>query len=812
MLTYHLEAENALMKSTIDSTVPHFREHGRFKGWNVGAMILALFLFMMAAKANAQLHVRNGVPSATNTRDELPPADKAFGQSPVKIASVQEMVDSLTDVWGDAAMRQPDGASYEFFKDLLPPLRWVNTDFRYYPIVLSAPRAPQKARLVSNGSAVNAKSKKPPMWHEQGVPVTFYVGHSPEVFGSDFARLEEPTYLEGYLPVVGMRYKSGEMVYEEEAFAPVDEESAAHGVALIRFSVRKGGGKVGRVEARINSDETLRVQNREVLDGKGQSLLAFGREWSWEAGRKALVSDIKNGSTAELAIFTKPKAPAMQSPGVVFEKQKALCTRFWKDCLSDNRFKFTTPERIVNDAWRAMLIGNLMIAIGDRPHYSAGNAYAKLYEAECGDTMRSLMLFGHLEVGPGMLKSMLEFNRKETRFHVAGQKLQLLSYFYWLTRDAETVRKYEPLWRQSVELILSSRERDSGLLPKDRYAGDIATQVYSLNSNANCWRGLRDLAAVLDEMGSKDEAKKLRKEAANYRTAILKAVDRSEHRETKPPFIPISLLAGEEAYDRLTATRFGSYYDLICPYIIGSEIFGQGSEREDWLLGYLQNHGGVAMGMVRVEPQEGQYKNEPGVNPLYGLRYQLALLRRDEREKALVGFYGQLAQGMTRGTFIGGEGSRFRHGDANGRSFYLPPNSTSNAAWLVTLRYLLIQDWDLDEDGKPDTIRLLFGIPRRWLAGGTSIEIENAPTAFGRMSIQVESKLSAGSVNVRVTPPPRGAKKMVLRAPLPTGWQVDAVELDGKTAALQAGDSVDLTGKTKPVNVRFSVKAVANGR
>src|SRR5215475_6017797 len=56
------------------------------------------------------------------------------------LPSVQEMIDARTDVWGDAAMRQPDGASYEFFKDLLPPLRWVNAEFRHYPIVLSAPR------------------------------------------------------------------------------------------------------------------------------------------------------------------------------------------------------------------------------------------------------------------------------------------------------------------------------------------------------------------------------------------------------------------------------------------------------------------------------------------------------------------------------------------------------------------------------------------------------------------------------------------------------------------------------------------------
>src|SRR5262245_40922795 len=71
--------------------------------------------------------------------------------------TVQEMIEARTDVWGDAARRQPNGASYEFFRDLLPPLRLVNTDFRYYPLALSAPRSPDKSRLVSNGSAINAR-------------------------------------------------------------------------------------------------------------------------------------------------------------------------------------------------------------------------------------------------------------------------------------------------------------------------------------------------------------------------------------------------------------------------------------------------------------------------------------------------------------------------------------------------------------------------------------------------------------------------------------------------------------------------------
>ncbi|HEX4416058.1 MAG TPA: hypothetical protein VH107_20670, partial [Lacipirellulaceae bacterium] len=624
------------------------------------------------------------VCSAARAAEEANPPSQ-----PADVPSVQEMIAARTDVWGDAAMQQPNGASYEFFKDLLPPLRWVNTEFRHYPIVLSAPRAPQKARLVSNGSAVNPRANKPPMWNEQGVPVAFLVGETPTAFGEDLAHLEEPRYLDGYLPVVSIGYEHQEVKYREEAFAPVGSADAASGSILVRFSVASPA-RDGRVEARIESPAPCHEHGGAIVNEAGATLVAFSPSWKWDSEHKALSTDLADEEAAELEIFTLPREAATSVSSAEFDRQRQGCVETWK-AFVDRGIKLVTPEAIVNDAWRSLLVGTYMLATNDRLNYSAGNAYAKLYEAECGDTLRSIMLFGHLDDAPAMLKPLLQFDRKATRFHVAGHKLQLLAYFYWLTRDAATIRADEPLWRPSVELILSSREAKSGLLPKDNYAGDIAEQVYSLNSNANCWRGLRDVAAMLDDMGSHDEAKKLQQTAAEYRRAIVAAVEKSERLDAKPPFIPVALLANEPAHDPLTDTRKGSYYDLMCPYVIGSEIFGPNSARETNLLGYMQQHGGIAMGMVRTKPSEGQFKNEPGVAPLYGLRYQLALLRRDEREKALVGFYGQLAQGMARGTFIGGEGSRFVHGDANGRSFYLPPNSTSNAAWLVTLRYLCIQ-------------------------------------------------------------------------------------------------------------------------
>ena len=42
------------------------------------------------------------------------------------------------------------------------------------------------------------------------------------------------------------------------------------------------------------------------------------------------------------------------------------------------------------------------------------------------------------------------------------------------------------------------------------------------------------------------------------------------------------------------------------------------------------------------------------IDDLYGVRFALLLLQRDEPDQALLSFYGRLAEGMTRDTFIDG--------------------------------------------------------------------------------------------------------------------------------------------------------------
>jgi hypothetical protein len=69
----------------------------------------------------------------------------------------------------------------------------------------------------------------------------------------------------------------------------------------------------------------------------------------------------------------------------------------------------------------------------------------------------------------------------------------------------------------------------------------------------------------------------------------------------------------------------------------------------------------------------------------------------------------------------------------------------------------------------------------------------------------MESKLSDGYVEARVTPPPRPVEKILLRAPLPDGWHVESAQIDSEKVVLIDGNIVDLTGRNEPVTVRFSV-------
>ena len=54
---------------------------------------------------------------------------------------------------------------------------------------------------------------------------------------------------------------------------------------------------------------------------------------------------------------------------------------------SDDQLNIETPEPLVNNACRHLLVQDFEMINGDSIHYSAGNQYDKLYESEGSDAV-----------------------------------------------------------------------------------------------------------------------------------------------------------------------------------------------------------------------------------------------------------------------------------------------------------------------------------------------------------------------------------------------------------------------------------------
>jgi hypothetical protein len=738
---------------------------------------------------------------------------------------LEEALAAKHDVWGEAAMAQPNGASYEFFAPLIPPPRYVHADFRYYPIVLSAPNAMVKARLVSNGSGINVPGGSK-SWHDKGVGFTFRVGPDEFLFGGLHDRQQEPTLAEGYLPIAEIRYRHPTPVQSEgavpltqerqdnrppeiyalEAFVSTAPAIAEHAVAFAKFRLTQGG--TGTVTV-VMDDKTLKFAEGKLTNDKGEVVALADGNWKWERNR--LQAKITTANVATLAIATKPLSNAAASAlPLDYDAQRKTCADTWKNILARG-MQVETPEPLVNNAWRHLIMQNFELIKGDRMLYSDSNQYDAIYEAEGSDAALAMMVWGYEADMRRLVVPLLDFTRKGLEYHQAGFKLNDICRYYWQTRDVETVRALRSRWEKELRRLVDNRTGPHGLFPAERYAGDISTPAQTLNANAKAWRAIRDMSAMLGEVGETEEARRYGDIAREFRQVVLAAVQKSVNRKTTPPFIPNALLSDEPAHDPILHSRIGSYWNITIGYSIAAGLFPVGSAEENWLPHFQEQHGGVFMGMIRSGGGEFNFwTGSDRINPLYGTRYTLDTLRRDEPERALVSFYGMLAQGFTRNTFICGEGCTLRPVDAGGRFFYCPPNSAANGHFLSMLRYMLVQDSDLDDDGKPETLRLMFATPKRWLEEGKSIKAEHAPTAFGEVSVHLESKLSAGEVVATVSMPTRSQpKRTLLRVRIPDGWRVLSAQAGDKSLSADDKGTLDVSHLRGNATIRVKVARAA---
>jgi hypothetical protein len=291
------------------------------------------------------------------------------------------------------------------------------------------------------------------------------------------------------------------------------------------------------------------------------------------------------------------------------------------------------------------------------------------------------------------------------------------------------------------------------------------------------------MASVWESTGYSELAARARTVAAKLGSGLRRAVQRSERRlKDGSLFVPVRLGDGERPYKKLTASRPGSFWNLVMPYALASGILPPRSAQARDVLRYMLAHGSRILGLVRASAFT-LYRNpefpRSGTDQVYGLNMARFLADNDRADQLVLSLYGQLAAGMTPGTYVSGEAATVApvRGEQY-RKMFLPPNSGSNAAFLETLRLMLVHEVK-GAGGAGRSLELAFATPRSWLRPGRKIAVKDAPTSFGRLSYSLSA--AAGSVeallDVPISPDLRTLK---LRLRLPRGEHVKRLFVGGR--------------------------------
>ena len=266
-------------------------------------------------------------------------------------------------------------------------------------------------------------------------------------------------------------------------------------------------------------------------------------------------------------------------------------------------------------------------------------------------------------------------------------------------------------------------------------------------------------------------------------------------------FVP-DRLTGQKAFGRITASRDGSYWNLMMPYAFSSGWFTPHTSASRGILRYLLQHGSRLLGVTRT--YAGTVYGDDGgagIAPVYGLGMARFFADNDQPDQLDLSLYGMLALGMAQGTYVSGEAvSLLPVGNAYDRSMFMPPNAGANASFLGTLREVLIHE-RRGPLGSPIGLDLAFSTPRAWLADGQTVEVRNAPTSFGNVSYSI-TRHGASVVAHLVLPRTEDVR---LRLRLPVGEQLSHVLVGSSSVVPGAGGTIDLGARHGPLLVRASV-------
>jgi hypothetical protein len=505
--------------------------------------------------------------------------------------------------------------------------------------------------------------------------------------------------------------------------------------------------------------------------------------WAAE-GTLALAVDLAAGGSRELIItLPSPAAPAAERARLLaldYDRCRAETVRFWSDWF-DRGARFHVPDPAVNALFRASLWHALRLP--RRRGGGPGDVRIDLPYSNFAYEQRGIpwpinqavyvdyMLYdlrGYHDVAAEELLAIYR-EKQEPSGRVGGYAnwtvytpgmIYAVAQNYLLSQGRAAFERLLPPTLKALDWC-------QGEIAKSRAAGGDAAGLVRgpLNdltgdgvwafSQAYVYAALDLLGRALEDAGH-PRAAECRQAAAAFRRDVERGFARASvlcplvqlRDHTWSPYVPCEATRRGRAMDQWYPTEV----DTGAVHLVRLKAL----DPRGPLAGYLLN-----------DHEDNLFLHGWGManEPVYNMQ-ATAYLRRDEPKAAIRAFYSMMACAFSHSVFEPVE-HRWTWGQ------YFGPPST-DGSWFELYRRMLIHERD---DG---TLALLAATPRKWLQDGRKIEVERAPTWYGRLSMTVESRAATGEIRADVRlQGRRPPKALLVRLRHPRGKPLRGATVNG---------------------------------
>lgn len=358
-----------------------------------------------------------------------------------------------------------------------------------------------------------------------------------------------------------------------------------------------------------------------------------------------------------------------------------------------------------------------------------------------------------------------------------GCILYAFGQHYFYTGDKQWLETVAPALLKACGWIIDQRQQTKktdaqgqkvlayGLLPVgqayDATKGQTESNYFCFTDGLT-YKGLKRAAEAFAAIHHPD-GQRLLKEAASYRDDILEVMRRTRRTDQSLPAYP-EQLHGPDGWaswgSGAIALIDAGLLDPQDPAFVQTE-------------NYMKKHfnQGVLGLTGRCRSENAAIRGSSYYVVQSDYIYHYAWVLRGEVEKALLTFYSALGLGVDKQTLCAVE--RILLYDRRYAPYCV---NTPHGAELCTMirRTLLIET---------DAILSVLPVaPRRWLEAGKTIEVQDAPTYFGKMGLKVESQVDQQTIVAELVlqiDRKDQLRKIRLRLPHPTKQPMQRVTLNG---------------------------------